>query len=364
MEISWPCCVICPTSELVALGQSLSSPAACATIAAATGLDQEVVRLLGRRLPSGPGPQVVVCWLARGQFPAPARPPRQRPPTGVAAPPVAGSRAPVACFEVEQPPTSSSVSTAHTAVPSMPTKQVAAATAEPAPTSVAAASPTPAVTSSKGSMASAQQKTQPGSLPSPAGLDSEKVALHLLRQLLAEPRLLCGPGACTGQGDNRNETRVSSSCEHRDNSCSNMDSNHQETFTEQQQSSSSSASASLAAALRAGRRRGGAWGREEELTRQLKIELLEESLQQLQLKAAEPSTASSSLCSCEALPVPPLTSGVGQTAAEVEERLLSELCRCLQAERDRLSSRRHGLANLRVAERRAAERCAEIGRCL
>eukprot|EP00913_Durusdinium_trenchii_P000212 g193.t1 len=58
-----PCCVVCRTSELIALGSSLS--AAAEEVAEILSMSADQVRLLGRR-PSSPGSaSAVVCWLKR-----------------------------------------------------------------------------------------------------------------------------------------------------------------------------------------------------------------------------------------------------------------------------------------------------------
>ncbi|CAK9100393.1 unnamed protein product [Durusdinium trenchii] len=62
-EAELPCCVVCRTSELIALGSSLS--AAAEEVAEILSMSADQVRLLGRR-PSSPGSaSAVVCWLKR-----------------------------------------------------------------------------------------------------------------------------------------------------------------------------------------------------------------------------------------------------------------------------------------------------------
>lgn len=70
-ELGWSCGVVFRTAELVSLGHSLSLPGTSAVVAQATGLGEEVIRALGRRLPSGSitkAPSTVVCWLRRGEL--------------------------------------------------------------------------------------------------------------------------------------------------------------------------------------------------------------------------------------------------------------------------------------------------------
>ncbi|CAE7331641.1 VPS9A [Symbiodinium natans] len=136
----------------------------------------------------------------------------------------------------------------------------------------------------------------------PRGEEQRQSALLLLRQLLSEPKTLCGTMAGT------------------------------------------SAEGSLRAALRAARRKGGTC-KGEELSRQLKIELLEEALQ-------DPAAASSS------------SSTTPHATPVSEEELFQSLQEELDQGRAAQTGRRRTAVRLQVARRLDSERCSEVSRCL
>eukprot|EP00930_Biecheleria_cincta_P027596 TRINITY_DN19356_c0_g1_i2.p1 TRINITY_DN19356_c0_g1~~TRINITY_DN19356_c0_g1_i2.p1 ORF type:complete len:1159 (+),score=199.59 TRINITY_DN19356_c0_g1_i2:187-3663(+) len=201
---------------------------------------------------------------------------------------------------------------------------------------------------------------------SPQSPRNETAALSILRQLLAEPRNLCGPAhddsleTCNGVSSVAVDAdRGELTCKHASCDSNGFVSNgyghngHDNTIAD-------SASSALAAALRSGRRRGAAWGREEGLSYQLKLELLEELMHDLQREDPDSNSSSSSHTGGAEMQG---LEGMSSVAA-VEKRLLDAWHTSFKQDRRALEGQRSHVSRIRVAESVVKERCKQVSDAL